>query len=272
MSAGIDPVANRRRLLSGAAALAMAAALPASIDSAQAQAAPRTFVLVHGGWRGGWCWIRTARLLEARGHKVYTPTLTGLGERSHLLRAGIDLDTHTTDVVNVFKFERLSDVTLVGHSVAGTVITPVAQAVRDRISSIVFLDAFLPDVGDSANSTASQASRDAQAAALAAGELSTPPFPAKAFGDDPANWDWIDSLSTPHPLATLIDKTKATDGRESIVRKTYIRALGYKNPAFDVALAKTRADRTWKTFEVQSGHDVMIDKPQELVDILLQST
>lgn len=260
--------ANRRQVMAGAAIAGAAAAIPGG--PALAQSERKTFVLVHGGWRGGWCWRPTADLLEAQGHKVFTPTLTGLGERSHLLQKGINLETHTTDVVNVFKYERLENVVLVGHSVGGFVITPVAQEVRELVSSIVFLDAFLPLVGQSANNTASQAARDSQNKALADGEITMPAFPSRAFAGDEANWAWIDSLASPHPILPLIDECKAVDGRESIARKTYIRATRFQLPAFDDAVSRVRNDPTWKVFEMDCGHDVMIDRPQELTDILLQ--
>ena len=109
----------------------------------------KTFVLVHGAWHGGWCWRRVADLLEAKGHKVFAPTLTGLGERSHLMRAGINVSTHVTDIVNVLKWERLTDVVLCGHSYGGFVISGVAEQAADRIGSIVFLDAFVPLNGES---------------------------------------------------------------------------------------------------------------------------
>jgi pimeloyl-ACP methyl ester carboxylesterase len=262
-----DRIEVSRRAVVGAVA---AAAVAAPIASAQAQGGQKTFVLVHGGWRGGWCWRRVSDLLEKQGHKVFTPTLTGLGERSHLLAPGINIATHTTDVVNLVKFERLKDIVLVGHSYAGLVITPVAEQIGPSIGSIVFLDAFLPEVGDSASSTASQTSRDAIAAAIQRGEISTKPLPASLFGDNEKDRPWIDELSTPHPILTLTDKTVATGAREKIGKKTYIRALGYNNPAFNAALAKTKADSSWRTFELNSGHDVMVDQPQQLVEILVQ--
>jgi len=104
-----------------------------------------TFVLVHGAWHGGWCWRRVADRLRHDGHAVFAPTLTGLGERSHLLRPGIDLATHVADIVNVMQWERLSDVVLCGHSYGGFVISGVAEATPALIRSIVFLDAFLPE-------------------------------------------------------------------------------------------------------------------------------
>jgi pimeloyl-ACP methyl ester carboxylesterase len=104
----------------------MAAAPGQMTASARAQTAPKTFVLVHGAWHGGWCWRRVADQLESQGHKVYAPTLTGLGERSHLMSASIRLDTHITDVVNLVKWEGLDNIVLVGHSYAGVVISGVA--------------------------------------------------------------------------------------------------------------------------------------------------
>src|SRR6185312_1533319 len=96
---------------------------------AQAPAGGKTFVLVHGAWHGGWCWRRVSDLLEKKGHKVFAPTMTGLGERSHLMSAMITLDTHITDVANVIKWEGLENVVLVGHSYAGFVISGVAEKV-----------------------------------------------------------------------------------------------------------------------------------------------
>src|SRR3954452_13800968 len=119
-----DASTSRRKVLTAGAALA---AVATAGSPAQAQAEPKTFVLVHGSWHGGWCWRRIADRLEKRGHKVFTPTLTGLGERVHLLNAAVDLNTHITDVVNLIKFDSLENVVLVGHSYAGEVITGVAE-------------------------------------------------------------------------------------------------------------------------------------------------
>ena len=106
-----------------------------------------TFVLVHGAWMGGWCYKRVARLLRQAGHEVYTPTLTGLGERAHLINRAIDLDTHVQDIVGVIRCEELSDVVLCGHSYGGMVITGVAEQIAAKIRSLVYLDAFVPENG-----------------------------------------------------------------------------------------------------------------------------
>src|SRR5215203_2580589 len=145
---------NTRREVIGGAAIAAAgiaastSVLQSSGTLAQAQTSPKTFVLVHGAWHGGLCWRRVSDLLEKRGHKVFAPTLTGLGERSHLLDGKINLSTHITDIANVMKWEGLKDFVLVGHSYGGYVITGVAERVPEAIASIVFLDAFMPESGE----------------------------------------------------------------------------------------------------------------------------
>ena len=106
-----------------------------------------TFVLVHGAWHGGWCWRFVRDLLEKSGHRVHAPSLTGLGERKHLARPDIDLDTHIADIVSLLEMEDLSDVVLVGHSYGGMVITGVADRAPERIGRLVYLDAFVPEDG-----------------------------------------------------------------------------------------------------------------------------
>jgi pimeloyl-ACP methyl ester carboxylesterase len=108
-----------------------------------------TFVLVHGAWHGSWCWKRVRAALLARGHHVFTPTLTGVGERSHLLSPHVNLKTHIEDVVNLIRWEELSDVVLCGHSYGGCVITGVADRLPNRIGAMVYLDAFTPEDGES---------------------------------------------------------------------------------------------------------------------------
>ena len=108
-----------------------------------------TYVLVHGAWHGGWCWKRATPLLLAAGHDVFTPTLTGLGERSHLLAPEIDLEVHIQDIMAILHYEGLSDVTPVGHSYGGMVIMGVSDKVPERLSQLIYLDAFVPENGQS---------------------------------------------------------------------------------------------------------------------------
>ena len=231
---------------------------------------PKTFVLVQGAWHGGWCWRRVADLLEKQGHKVFAPTLTGLGERSHLLRAGINVSTHVTDIVNVLKWERLTNVVLCGHSYGGLVVSGVAEQMAEKIGSIVFLDAFLPENGDSMAELTSQAVRDQLTSASERGELGVPARSAAAFLVNEKDQAWVDSLCVPQPIGTMTEKLKLTGARERIGKKAYIRAAAYPNPGFDKAYARVKADHAWRSHEVPCGHDVMVDMPQRLAEILLE--
>jgi pimeloyl-ACP methyl ester carboxylesterase len=252
----------------GAGASAATAAFGARPAHAQANAKP--FVLVHGSWHGGWCWRRVADLLDAKGHKVYTPTLTGLGERSHLMSGMITLDTHITDVANVIKWENLQDVVLVGHSYAGFVISGVAERVQPAISSIVFLDAFFPQNGESVLDLTPPDLHAATLAAVAKNEVGRPVPPAKAFNVNEKDQAWVDSKLTPQPTFASLTPVVLTGAREKIAKKTYIRATSYPNPRFDGYLEKLKQDPAWRTYGVPSGHDVMVDMPDRLSEILLE--
>ena len=261
---------TRRTALAGAALGAGAAALGGGKAMAQATSR-KTFVLVHGAWHGGWCWRRVADLLELQGHKVFTPTLTGLGERSHLLTKDIDLDTHITDIVNVFRWEDLKDVCLVVHSYGGWPGSGALEQIGDRVSAIVWLDAFKPENGQRGLDTASPFSREGVEAAVARGEPGRPAPAAQVFGVNEADRAWVDSKLTPQPSGVLLQPIKLTGAREKIAKKTYIRAPRYPQAAFDKACAECKADKSWRTFETAtSGHDVMVDEPEWLRDILLQ--
>ena len=230
-----------------------------------------TFVLVHGAWHGGWCWQRVADRLRGGGHAVFTPTLTGLGERAHLLRAGIDLETHIADVVNTLKWEGLADVVLCGHSYGGFVISGVAEVAAPALRSIVFLDAFIPRDGESVRDLTGPAVREAAAAAKARGDLGIPPRPAEAFGVNPADRAWVDRLCVPHPIATFTDKVALSGAATRVARKTYVRAASYANPGFDRAFAAVKSDPTWRSYAVDCGHDMMVDAPDRLCEILLDA-
>jgi pimeloyl-ACP methyl ester carboxylesterase len=229
---------------------------------------PHTFVLVHGAWHGGWCWRRVADLLTAKGHKVFTPTLTGLGERSHLLSKDINISTHVADVVNVFKWERLAGVVLCGHSYAGFVISGVAEQMAPVISSIVFLDAFMPDDGDAMPDVTGAWVVDAIRKAQQADALGVPPRAASAFAVNEKDRAWVDGLTGLQPLGCFTEQIKLTGARDRIAKKAYIRARHYENPGFDKALARVRNDPAWRTYEAPCGHDVMVDMPERLAEIL----
>lgn len=202
---------------------------------------------------------------------MFTPTLTGLGERSHLLRAGIDLKTHVTDVVNVMKWEELTDVVLCGHSYGGFIISGVAEQMAPAIRSIVFLDAFMPKNDEAIRDLTAHAVQEAIEGALQHGDLAIPPRSAEAFGVNPADRAWVDRMCVGQPIGCFTDKIVLTGARDKIEKKSYIRAAGYANPGFDRALASVKSDPSWRTYAVNCGHDVMVDDPARLTEILLEA-
>jgi pimeloyl-ACP methyl ester carboxylesterase len=232
--------------------------------------ASKTFVLVHGAWHGGWCWRRVADLLERQGHKVFTPTLTGLGERSHLMSKDIRLATHVTDVVNLMKWEQTVGVVLCGHSYGGMVISGVAEQMADKIDSIVFLDAFVPDNGDALADLTGAATLDLLRIATQKGDIAIPARSAESFNVNEKDRAWIDALCGPQPIATFVDKIALSGAHERVARRTYIRAANNANPGFDKAMTRAKADPSWRTYEVPCGHDVMVDMPERLAEILVE--
>jgi pimeloyl-ACP methyl ester carboxylesterase len=260
---------TRRTVLAAGAGLG-ASAVASSVPTADAQSAQKTFVLVHGAWHGGWCWRRVADLLERKGHKVFTPTLTGLGERSHLMSRDINLDTHIADVVNVFKWEDLHDAVLVGHSYGGWVISGAVEQVLPRVASIVFLDAFMPDNGTRGLDNTSEFSRKGILAAMEKGDVSRPSPTAAMFEVNEKDRAWVDSKTTPQPLGVALQPIRLTGARDKVAKKTYIRAASYPQAIFDRYLGICKADKTWHTFEIPSGHDVMVDMPERLAEVLAE--
>jgi pimeloyl-ACP methyl ester carboxylesterase len=237
----------------------VAATQVAALPTTQATAKPATFVLVHGAWHGGWCWRRVADRLAAKGHYVVAPTLSGVGERSYLPPDIINLTTQINDIVGEIKWKDLDNIVLVGHSYGGMVITGVAEQLRDRIAAIVYLDAFLPADGQSLADFSSRTSWP---------EPLTPSWPASVFHVNAKDAAWVDSKTTPHPTKCFTEKLKVTGAYQTIPKKLYIRAPLFANKAFDQALERFRADKTWQTLTVTCGHDVMIDQPAELAAIL----
>jgi pimeloyl-ACP methyl ester carboxylesterase len=232
---------------------------------------PKTFVLVHGAWRGGWCWRRVADILQSQGHRVFTPTLTGLGERSHLMSGSIGLATHVTDIANVIQWEDLTDVVLVGHSYAGFVISGVAEQVGKAIVSLVFLDAFVPETGECLVELTAPATREVIEAARQRGDITVPSRPAEFFKVNEKDRAWMDAMCTPHPIATMLDRITLTGARERVAKKAYIRARDYPNPAFAAAYERLQSNPAWRVYEVPCGHDVMVDMPERLAEILLEA-
>lgn len=259
-----------RRLLAGMA-VGAAASQPAL---AAKNSSPRTFVLVHGAWHGGWCWKYVTEILTAQGHRVHTPTLTGLADRSHLLSTGITLDTHIADIVNLFRWNDLEEGVLVAHSYGGWPVSGALEEVWNRVSSVVFVDAFLPESGQRVVDLNAQR-QDQLVSALERGEAGRPVPDAGSFGViDPARKAWVQAKMTPQPTGVALQQIVLSGARNRVVNKTYVRAAGYPQARFDAYLAAAKADPTWKTFVFErgeTGHDIMVDVPEKLAAILLSA-
>jgi len=229
-----------------------------------------TYVLVHGAWRGSWIWKRVRKRLQECGHEVFTPTLTGVGERCHLLTPQVNLETHIADVINLIRWEELSDVVLCGHSYGGCVVSSVADRIPEKISALVYVDAFVPDNGQSLHDTLPPEARNEQlAGARILGEgWKTPPISAQVFNVNSLDRDWLDRLSTPHPLACFQQAVSFTGAINRIEDITYLIATGWGPSPFPQFYDKAKASG-WKTLTLESGHDVMLDQPEELTRELL---
>lgn len=229
------------------------------------------FVLVHGSNGGGWVWQKLAPLLRVAGHEVYTPTLTGLADRAHLLRCGVDLTTHITDVVNLLFYEDLSDVTLVGNSYAGMVITGVAAKAAERLKLLVYLDAYLPADGQSESDLWPPERRAiAEAAEAEARGLAQAPPPTLFGVTDPALAAWIAARLTPHPVATYTEPVPPGNAASAALPRVFIHCTANPSTTPDVFgpfAAQARASG-WPVREIATGHLAMLTAPRELVSLL----
>lgn len=265
---------TRRRLLRGATVIGLAGASASGvIDAARAQPAQKTFVLVSGAFCGGWIWRRVTDRLEQSGHKVFAPSLTGLADRSHLLSKDVNLDTHIADVVNLIKWESLENVCLVAWSLAGYVGSGAIESIGDRVSSVVWLDAFIPADGQRAADTAAEPVRKGIQAALEKGEAgvrgSAKYPPAVVAERDRA---FAESKVTPHPVGAYLQPIRVTGALQKVAKKTYVRLPKFPMPPFDKALAECKSDKSWATFELSDvGHMAMLDAPDRLSALILQA-
>lgn len=232
-----------------------------------------TYVLVHGGGHGGWCYQRVARILRSAGHEVHAPTLTGLGERSHLLSPGIDLETHITDVVHVVSYEDLREVILVGHSYGGMVVTGVADRAADRISRLVYLDAATPVNGQSLVDAGPLVLRARKLARVVDGvELVLFPGtdPMHYYGvTDQRDIEWMKPKLTPHPWKCFEQPLKLTNEEALWAIPQYhvvcTSTLPYRDPEL---MEKARSSgRLW---DIDTGHDLMITEPELVANALLE--
>lgn len=230
-----------------------------------------TFVIVHGAWQGGWIWTRVARLLRTQGHDVFTPTCTGLGERSHLLTRAVNLTTHVEDILAVFKCEALEDVVLVGHSYGGVVITQVADRIPEKIRALVYLDAFITEHGQSLIQLAlpERQKQMREGAAQSGDGWRVPGVQAAGYGiTDAADQAWIDARQVMQPLACLEQKADLTGAWLRIENKNYVLATRYDPSPFQPFHARFKNDPAWRSFTIPTHHNMMVEMPERTAEIL----
>jgi pimeloyl-ACP methyl ester carboxylesterase len=231
-------------------------------------------VLVHGTGCGGWVWQKLAPLFRARGHEVYTPTLTGLSDRIHLLNCGVNLTTHITDIINLIFYEDLSNVILVGNSYASMVITGVAAKIPERLKLLIYLDAYLPDAGQSeADLLPVEMFAARQAEAVKHGGLIQPPQPAIFGVTDPTLEQMVVARMTLQPLDTYIEPVPAGNSRSVVIPRIFIHCTGKPDSTPDLfaALASKAKARGWQVYELAAGHLAMLTAPRLVADSVLQA-
>ena len=244
------------------------------MSTSSAPATRATFVLVHGGGHGGWCWARVARRLRTAGCEVHTPTLTGLGERAHLLSPEVGLKTHIEDVVNLLVYEDLRDVVLVGHSYGGMVITGVADRAIKRVAQLVYFDAAIPQDGESLVDTSSGLRKFAAATMQVVDGVPLVLWPGPVtralYGvTDPADLAWMEPRLTPHPLRTFEEPLRlAEPAAVARLPRTIINCTSTLKVRDKATLDRYFAgDRVW---ELDAAHDLMITEPEASAEMLLR--
>jgi len=227
----------------------------------------QTFVLVHGAWHGGWCWSRVTRLLRAKGHTVYAPTLTGLGERVHLARADIGLEIHVEDIVRVLSSEELTGVVLVGHSYAGLLLPGIADLSIDRIRHVVCLDGAVPREGESGMDTITPEIQERwRRVASQSGWM--PPAYNFLGVSDAGDLNWLKRRLVPHPFKSWCDAVERHGDGYDRAPKTFIRCTLplEKPPSLSAVRAQKASD--WDYREIDAGHDAMVTAPGALAKML----
>jgi pimeloyl-ACP methyl ester carboxylesterase len=233
----------------------------------------KTFVLVHGTWHGGWCWSKVAAQLRDMGHLVFTPTLTGLGERRHLLTATVNMDTHITDIKELILAEELHDVVLVGHSYGGLIIAGVADLIPQRISHLVFLDAPILENGEKLWGKLPEELQEITLQVVKDfGEgISIPAIPATDLGIQPGpDADWVNRRLTPHPLASQQQKYQLKNPLGNGIRKTFISCTDPILFILYETLPKVKNNPDWEFLEILTGHEAMITEPVKLAEMLMK--
>lgn len=237
-----------------------------------------TFLLVHGAWHSGRCWDRVVPLLEAAGHRVLAPSLTGYGDRAHLLGPEVGLDTHVADIVELITAGDLTEVVLVGHSYAGLVISSAANEVPDRVAQLVYVDAMVPEDGETAVDVQPISQALIDLAAKSGDGWRVPPLPERPppyglFGvTDPADVAWLRAMLSDQPVRCLQQPVRLDNPALNAVPRTHIHCVGAVPEGITrrpVPALQPNGSPS-QVWELPTGHDCMITMPDELASLLLK--
>lgn len=231
------------------------------------------FILIHGAWHGGWVWQTVAQTLRQQGYTVYTPTLTGLGERAHLLSDTITLDTFISDIINLIKWENLDNIILLGHSFGGTVITGVAEKIPDKIRQLVYLDGFILENGISTFDTLPEntVQKLKNSALTHCNGLALPAPSPKLLGypNEQTVTEHITGLLTPHPIGTYASALSLHHPVGNYLPVTYIECNNPPYAPVDASKEFARKQPGWIIEKLDASHAAPYTHPQELVDLLV---
>ena len=230
---------------------------------------PKTFLVCHGAWSAGWAWKKMHPLMQAAGHRLVTPSYTGLGERAHLANPSIDLETHIEDMLNVIKYEDLRDIVLIGHSYGGMVATGVADRARDRVAQLIYIDAFVPEDGQSLLDLNESDRQRMQELANTGAGWRVPPRPPSP-DTSPADLEWLNARRVDMPIKCFDTKLKLQGGKLTLPR-SYIYATRITPvDTFGQFAKRARNEAGWRYFEIDASHSPNVTAPEALMALLLK--
>jgi pimeloyl-ACP methyl ester carboxylesterase len=226
-----------------------------------------TFLVCHGAWSAGWAWKKLHPLMHAAGHRLVTPSYTGLGERAHLANPSIDLETHIADILNVIEYEDLRDIVLVGHSYGGMVATGVADRARDRVTQLVYLDAFVPDEGQSLLDINEPARQGMTDLAKSGDGWRIPPSPVPP-DTSAADREWLAVRRVPHPIKCFEMPLKFSGGALTLPRSYIYATRVAPADTFGRFAARASSEPGWRYYELDASHAPNVTAPEALMATL----
>jgi len=225
---------------------------------------PKTFLVCHGAWSAGWAWRKMHPLMNKAGHRLVTPTYTGLGERAHLAHPAIDLETHITDMLQVIKYEDLRDVVLIGHSYGGMVATGVADRARDRVKELIYIDAFVPQDGQSLlDFLADSEQRRMREAAKSGDGWRVPPNPTPP-DTSPEDVAWLNERRVHTPI-NCFEARLSLSAPLTLPRSYLYATRAAPSDTFGQFARKTKNDPAWRYDEIDASHSPNVTAPQALM-------